>query len=148
MSTFAQKQMPALEAKSASFASHDRTFFGHSPDKRSILHLQRMSGNHAIQRLAQDNAEGLKADSGGSTPTRFTHDFSQIPLHPEGHTMNLSELTISAPEDLCEREADRVAEMVMRMPKPDLTLGGSDSGRSDSPRIQREHAECGGKKLS
>jgi len=91
-----------------------------------------MIGNHAVQRLVQDNAEGFEAYSGGSTPTRFIHDFSRMPLHPIAHTMILPELTISAPEDLCEQEADRVADEVMRMPKPDLTLGGSDSGRSES----------------
>lgn len=148
MHTFSQKQKSTLEVNSASPARLDRAFFGQSPDGRSILHLQRMIGNHAVQRLGQDNAGGLNADSGGSTPTHFTHDFSRIPLHPEAHIMNLSELTISAPEDLCEQEADRVAEMVMRMPKPDLTLGGSDSERSDSARIKRECSECGEKKLS
>lgn len=145
MRTFVQKQKSTLEVKSASPARLGRTFFGQSPDGRSNLHLQRMIGNPAV---VQDSAEGLKSDSGGSTPTRFIHDFSRMPLHPIAHTMILPELTISAPEDLCEQEADRVAEKVMRMPKPDLTLGGSDSGRSDSARIKRECFECGEKKLS
>ena len=148
MHTFAQKQKSTLEVNSASPARLGRTFFGQSPDGRSILHLQRMIGNHAVQRLGQDNAGGLNADSGGSTPTRFTHDFSRIPLHPEAHIMNLSELTINAPEDLCEQEADRVAEMVMRMPKPDLTLGGGDFGRSDSARIQRECSDVNSKPVA
>lgn len=46
-----------------------------------ILHLQRMIGNRAVQRLLHANDEGLEAGSDNSATTRFAHDFTRISVH-------------------------------------------------------------------
>lgn len=50
----------------------------------------------------------------------FAHDFSRIPLQANSHTRIQPKLTISAPGNIYEQEADRIAERVVRMPEPQL----------------------------
>jgi hypothetical protein len=45
------------------------------------------------------------------------HDFGKVPAHMSGQAPSQPRLTISQPGDRYEREADRVADAVMRMPK-------------------------------
>lgn len=45
-------------------------------------------------------------------------------------------LTVGAPDDAFEREADQVADQVMRMPEPDVAPAAA------TPRVQRLCAEC------
>jgi hypothetical protein len=45
-------------------------------------------------------------------------------------------LTVGAPDDVFEREADQVADQVMRMPEPSVAAA------SAAPRVQRMCAEC------
>jgi hypothetical protein len=47
-----------------------------------------------------------------------------------------AKLTVGAPDDAFEHEADQVADQVMRMPEPDV------SAASAPPRVQRLCAEC------
>ena len=49
-----------------------------------------------------------------------------------------AKLSVSQPGDLYEEEADRVADEVMRMPDPAVSIGGPAPTRS----IQRVCAEC------
>jgi len=55
-------------------------------------------------------------------------------------------LTVNQPGDACEREADRVADSVMRMPAASRTGRGSTSffspALNTAPRIQRQCAAC------
>jgi hypothetical protein len=65
--------------------------------------------------------------SPGSTPhtlaqPRFDHDFSRLPVCTAAPMMIQSKLTIGRPADKYEREADRVAEQVLRMPEPGIQL--------------------------
>src|SRR5215510_3698800 len=58
-----------------------------------------------------------------------------------GSRLLQAKLTVSKPDDAYEREADRVADEVMRMPEPaghQAALGASGA----PPRIQRLCAEC------
>jgi len=48
---------------------------------------------------------------------RFGHDFSQIPVHSIAPVSLQPKLTVSTPGDIYEREADRVADMVTRVPE-------------------------------
>jgi hypothetical protein len=71
-----------------------------------ILHLQKTIGNQAVQRLMGSNIK---------------FDFSKISIQPK--------LKVSQPGDVFEKEADRVAEQVIRMP--------------ESPNLQHS-CTCGG----
>src|SRR5262245_17523493 len=47
-----------------------------------------------------------------------------------------AKLTVGAPDDAFEQEADRVADQVMRMPEPGVAAAAAP------PRVQRMCAEC------
>jgi Domain of unknown function (DUF4157) len=80
-----------------------------------------------------------KADQGG-----LAHDFSRIPVFPPTRLLIQRKLTVNAPGDAYEHEADRVTEQVMRMPQPQTAAVGPASAPSGSaPAVQRECA-CGG----
>lgn len=80
--------------------------------------LQRTIGNQAVQRLLKANIEELEAGSDVTSSTRFVHDFSQIPLYAKARGKIQPKLTVGTPEDIYERDANRIAEQVMRMPEP------------------------------
>jgi Domain of unknown function (DUF4157) len=120
MRTFAEKPKATQQTTSAKSTIPGRAHFGQSREVNSILRLQRMIGNQAVQRLLQANAAELEGGSATPGSTRFSHDFSQIPLHPTARTKIQPKLTVSTPEDMYEQEADRVAEQVMSMPEPQL----------------------------
>jgi Domain of unknown function (DUF4157) len=92
MRTFAQESKSAQQTTSARPAMPGRAHVGQSREVISILHLQRTIGNQAVQGSLQNNAEELNA----------------IQTKP----------AINTPGDEFEREADHVAERVMRMPEP------------------------------
>ena len=49
---------------------------------------------------------------------RLEYDLSRVPLHPPAAGAIQAKLSINGPGDEYEREADRVADQVMRMPDP------------------------------
>ncbi len=53
-----------------------------------------------------------------------------------------AKLTVGQPGDVYEEEADRVADMVMRMPEPDISPSASVSHHIQPLRIQRMCTEC------
>ncbi len=65
-------------------------------------------------------------DTAGDTrvprATRFTRDFSQIQVSRTTQTMVQAKTTVSQPGDRYEREADRVAETVVKMPTPSASV--------------------------
>lgn len=128
MRTFAQKQNASHKAKSTTTAKPSRAFSGQCSEVRSILHLQRTIGNQAVQRLLQANSEELEACSASTTPARFAHDLSLIPLYAKAPAKSQLQLKVSAPGDRYEQEADKVAEQVMRMRDP------AGSGHQDADR--------------
>jgi Domain of unknown function (DUF4157) len=81
----------------------------------SILRLQRIIGNQAVQRLLQDKAEELKAGSATTASTRFAHDFSRIRVHHRSSAIVQAKLAVSSPADIYEQEADRLSEQVINM---------------------------------
>ncbi|WP_020586089.1 eCIS core domain-containing protein [Desulfobacter curvatus] len=114
MRTFADKQKPARKAKAQSPVRPRWAFTGQSCEVTSILHLQRTIGNHAVQRLLQNNVEEREENSPTSTSLRYVYDFSRIPVHANAPTMIQSELTVNTPGDMHEKEADQVADEVMK----------------------------------
>jgi hypothetical protein len=109
--------------------------------------------DHALQRLLQSNAERLHAELATPASTRFGHDFSRIPIFTPSRIQVLPKLTVSAPGDVYEQEADRVADYVMRIPSEETaSLCASDGGSPDSEatqpvqedgHLQTNHAKAG-----
>ncbi len=149
MFTFAQKQKPNQQTKSASSTMHSRAHSGQSGEIRSILHLQRTIGNHAVQQLLQANAEAREDGSLINGSTRFAYDFSRIPIYAKAHTReNIPpKLRISQPNDPYEQEADRVADQVMCM--PDLQVQRQEMPEEEKEKLvqTKPDAHGGGQSL-
>jgi hypothetical protein len=151
---FARKQN-RHHARVASHLSRPRTDASglrHQADP--VLHLQRTIGNRAVQRMLQTHAEQRRAGSTGTIAPRAGHDFSGISLHPHATSQSPSargSAVVSSPDDAHEREADAVANRVMRMaaPAPERSAAAAPAfhhtqqeGRAGSP--QREAAAAAG----
>jgi Domain of unknown function (DUF4157) len=136
MRTFAQQPKAAQQTTSAKPTIPVRAHFGQSHEVNSILHLQRTIGNHAVQRLLQNNAEERNAVLLSAASPHFGHDFSQILVGPPTAGAIQTKLAINRPGDEYEQEADRVAEQVMRMPEPRLQRACACGGAC--PKCQTE----------
>lgn len=121
MRAFAQKPKTTRQTEPARTTKPSRTLSGESRAVRSILQLQRTIGNQAAQRILQSNSEELQARSVTLSSSRFSHNFSRIPIQAQP--------TVNTPGDAYEQEADRVAEQVMH---------------TSEPRVQRA-CKCGGR---
>src|SRR3954447_10172177 len=75
-------------------------------------------------------ARAPRAEHSPLLSTSFKHDFSGVPLR--------AKLTISRPGDAQEREADRLAEKVMRMPAT-----GGEALISETAKPATLHRKCG-----
>ncbi len=68
---------------------------------------------------------------------RLGHDFSQMPVHPTKGVTIQPKLVVSQPGDHYEKEADRVADIVTRMPASQTTAGEVMSQLTQPLYIQR-----------
>ncbi|MGR9108905.1 MAG: eCIS core domain-containing protein, partial [Gammaproteobacteria bacterium] len=125
MSPFARKQKPPPSGFTI-LAMPGRAPPSENGQVRSTLHLQRAIGNQALQRLLLANQE---SNSDTLAAERFGHDSAPKPDESASLGNIPDQLTVSAPGSLYEREADRVADQIMR---------------ASGPRLQRACA-CGGK---
>jgi hypothetical protein len=117
--------------------------------------LQQTIGNQATLRLLAQQASSLKgagehqqqaADQYSRAATARSWDFSKIasnifrgifpPVRPKGHQSGRPELVVGEVNDPLEREADRVAEQVMRIPDPDLAVTPTP------PTLSRKGTTC------
>lgn len=147
MRTFAKKPMATQQTTSQKSSKPSRAFWGQSRDVQSILHLQRMIGNQAVQRLLQANTEEIEPGTTITASTRFAYDFSQIPLHSKTHAGIQPKLAISTPRNIYEQEADRVADQVMRIPVPQLQRncacgGGCPKCQTKKPGLGHERLQA------
>ena len=76
MRTFTQKNA----SQPTAFPKSTMPRQGH--EVNSILDLQRIIGNQAMQRLLETQNETLEVDSTATVSSRFAQDFSRIPIHP------------------------------------------------------------------
>jgi hypothetical protein len=136
MHTFAQKPKATQQTKPAESAKASPTFSGQRSDMHSIIQLQRMIGNQAVQRLLRTNSESLEFEPSTTAATRFAHDFSRIPAYATRPVRIQPKLTVNARGDIYEQEADRVAKQVMRMPEPQLQRACACGGRC--PKCMKE----------
>jgi len=75
-------------------------------------------------------------------PARHRHQDNSAPQHGEGPRLLQAKLTISDPNDIYEKEADRVADQVLRMPDSARPQPGIDSAPIRPVSIQRLCPEC------
>src|SRR5215471_3014026 len=124
MHTFLPKPKTTQPTMCTKSSSLRRTHVGHGQDPNPILNLQ----NDAQERNA------VLADM--ALP-RFGYDFARIPINPPKAGALQTKLTFNQQRDVCEQEADCVAEQVMTMPEPTTPLAGSITplihGQGDAP---------------
>jgi hypothetical protein len=118
MSMFAHKQTPLPQSKATSFVV---------PGLRSVLSSQRTAGNQLPRRF-QTNVD-RKEDSPATTLSGHNYDFNRIPVHPK----------TSNSHDIYEREADRIADRVVRMPGSPLQRTCTCGGKC--PKCQAKNSE-------
>jgi hypothetical protein len=117
---FAQGPKAARHTPVAESVTPGRDDRGRGCVVSSFLYLQRTTGNQAVQRMVQTDAEDPEAELAGPASPRFAHDASRIAKHPHAQGVIQTKLAISELGDSYEREADRVAEHVMHRPKSQL----------------------------
>lgn len=118
MHAFAQKPKATRQTASTSAAIPGRARLGRSPKTSSIPGLLHMTGNQSLQRRRPSGDEEHNAALTEPASPRFGHDFSRIPIHPPAAPTIQTKLAISSPGDSYEREADEVADKVMRIAEP------------------------------
>jgi len=87
---------------------------------RPRLDLRRQIGDRAVLSLSQKSVEGRQADCNATAGACFAHELRRTRTDERAPAKPQPRLKINTPGDLYEREADRVAEQVMRMPDPRL----------------------------
>lgn len=145
MHAFQPKQKQRPQRTSSTTAKPDPA---HSipHQEHPILNLQRTIGNQAVLRLMRagvEGKEGVEAGDAGFSGShgRFPSNFAGMPVFPPPVRGIQRKLTVNAPGDAYEQEADRVAEQVMRMPDPAAAAVPAASGGVAG--VQRACA-CGG----
>lgn len=136
MRAFAQKPKATKQTTSAKSTIPSRAHSGQGGVVNSILHLQRMIGNQAVQRLLEAHTVNVEADSTTTKIARFGHDFSRTPIHPPASGAIQTKISINQPGDVYEQEADRIADQ-MATPAHSAVSGAP-------PRIQRFSGQSDG----
>lgn len=104
-------------ARNTSVAKSTPAFTAQRREAVPTLHLQRAFGNQAVLRLLHANAGEPASGPAAAASAPPGHDFSRIPLHAKVRPEIQPDLTVGAPGDLYEQEADRIADEVLRMPE-------------------------------
>ena len=93
----------------------NRQTVAHAPKKTAEPQMGSILQRTAVHAIPEKAAQ-LALPTQVSKASRFEHDFSQVPIHYGLSGVIQPKLTISQPGDPLEQEADRVADVVMRMP--------------------------------
>ncbi|MCB9267671.1 MAG: DUF4157 domain-containing protein [Lewinellaceae bacterium] len=104
------------------------------PDMPRNASLGLAKQRHTRDRTQQKQAEGHPANR---SSIGHHHDFSRIPIFSPSPTRIQPKLKVNKPGDEYEREADRMADQVMRM--GDVAAGSAAPGLSG---VQRKCAAC------
>jgi hypothetical protein len=87
------------------------------------------------------SAATMKPPSTSSSPLQRTcHDFSRIPTNAKARPAIHAKLTIDSPEDEAEREANRIADVVVLLPDSQLNRASQNifSGYQNAPDNRRD----------
>jgi hypothetical protein len=137
MRAFAQKPKATQHTTSAKSTIPGRAHCGQGGVVNSILHLQRTIGNQAVQRLLEAHTVHVEGQSTGqmdAVPASVDHALASPgrPLEPAYRDLIeaarapravQAKLAMGDVHDPLEREADRVADHVMRMSAPNVSPG-------------------------
>ena len=153
MGTSAPKQNCLPRSGTSSFARPSKATLGATLREHPLLRMRRTTGNQAVQRVLQTNAEELKAGLTGTASPGFEHDFSRVSVEAGAPIKAQPKLAVSTPGDIYEHEADHISEQVMRMPQPKLQRASAGGGgcagckteqpRQEHQRLQTEHVGSG-----
>lgn len=69
------------------------------------------------------------------------HAFGGIPVYPKAPSIIQTKLKVNAPGDAYEREADRIADTVMRMPEPSVRRACACGGECPACKGRKEEGE-------
>jgi hypothetical protein len=97
MRIFAQKPKATQRTRSVESPVPGRGHFGQIPEVRSILHLQRTTGNQAMRRTLQTDAGRPEPGLAKPPSARFGHDFGRIPIQPPAAGAIQTKLAINQP---------------------------------------------------
>lgn len=136
MYIFAQKPKAGQQATSAKTTLPAQAQFGQSHEMNSILYLQRTIGNQAVKRVLETTTGDLEGDS-ATKLARFGHDFDRTPPNSAMPLKIQAKMSTSTPGDVCEQEADRIADQVMATPASTEVSGAS-------PHIHRFSGQSNG----
>jgi hypothetical protein len=146
MSAISPKENQAPQRTPSSTTNPNVPAHSITHQEHPILNLQRTIGNQAVLRLLEAGSlpgEAAAPSGAGAATThpRFTDNFASIPVSHTPVRGIQRKLTVNAPGDAYEQEADRVAEQVMRMPEQQTASMPQSFGRAAG--VQCECA-CGG----
>lgn len=141
--TFAQKQNEPQPQTSLNQKPQTAPSSKTHSDIDQIMHLQRTIGNRAVQRLLQaNNAEALELNSDITSLAPTFHSAEPVLWCSDAPTKVQPKLSVNAPGDRHEREADEVADRIMRMPDMPVRPQDEVSVKTESPHIQRMCSSC------
>lgn len=113
MRKFVQKHSQVQRKDSVNLSHPSKATSKQSQEVHPILHLQHTVGNQAVLRMPQVQTGNSDTAPSTTTPSPVGHDFSRIPVRSIDTRSDT--VQIGSPSDSLEREADRVADKVMKM---------------------------------
>ncbi len=144
MRTYADKTKADGQTGSAKSTIQARGFFGQSREANSIFPLQPAIGNQGERRLMQSKTGELEVGPVSTVRRGFAHDFSRISIYAKTSSIPQTKQTVNKPGDVCEQEADRVAEQVTRMSEVRRRRaygGGCPKCQMEQPEREKERLQ-------
>jgi hypothetical protein len=139
MRTFAEKPNATRQGTLTRSRKLSRTHVGQCLEVNSILHNWRTQTNQAAQVLGTDTIE-LEIGADHIEQPRHSCRCNPLSRHSEAVDTSQLKVTIGAPNDRYEREADRVAEQILHLPGPEAPRGPISSPNQARDKM-RLHAE-------
>ncbi len=139
MHSFIQKVPAAPHNRSDQSAILGRPRVTQNVDVDSTLPSRRAMQMRPVQPLLEVDGEHVNGDSA----TDVGHNFDAIHIYSKARTAIQPKLTISSPADESEREADRVADQVMRMPETPSPPTHNRHEGMFVPRVVQRACHCG-----
>jgi hypothetical protein len=141
MGSLAENSKATQQTRSAENSLLDHSHGGPGPHQSSFFHLQHTIGNQAMLRLLQRKAEKPNEAPAAKASPHLAHDVPRFSVRPAKANAIQTKLTVGAPGDEYEQEADRVAQQVMSMASPGAAARPPVTGAAQG--VQR-NCSCGG----
>jgi hypothetical protein len=90
-----------------------------------------------VQEVLNSPGQPLDASTRAFFESRFAHNFSRVPVSSTSHQLSHSSLTIGAPKDVYEQEANRIADSIMLKEKSEtLSANEKQGGKFDLGQVR------------